>query len=474
MQGKQKRVAMGIVIAAIVLIVGGSLLGDSERRSRLNKRGDKSKYGAEFRLVGTETANIGYIAERLYKIYENEMAEYGKIDSIEYTQAFENTANNDEINALANADILSSFGIIESYDADTVITKYSLSEAIYKIVKLVDKDSVQLSSNYSDIVDRKYIESVGLADRAEAFSIEDNNMFIGSRVLTEYEADTALDKFEKYIKVLKRRTPDEKGETDTAVSYTNTEAFKIEITEEERREAEQILWDKTFFEDNLNGRSVAIHTKPKSIEELKINIERLVEIDPYNVGKYNPNFINIDEGLYDYEAVHIGTDYEEEFGYREIKMEQIGEYDNQNNDTAVINKSIGKPDIIARSKALNGMAIQFGRTQMIKLSHPMLKTISLQKTEGEGSQFRQDCYLIRNGKVIGKGYIMMAVSMYSKESEMSLNFKWRELKDAEYIGIITQKRKIDNGSSMISTLLLMDIPDEVKASIINKEKGGGE
>lgn len=471
MQGKQKRVAIGIVIAAIVLIVGGSLLGDSERRSRLNKRGDKSKYGAEFRLVGTETANIGYIAERLYKIYENEMAEYGKIDSIEYTQAFENTANNDEINALANAGILSSFGVIGSYDTDTVVTKYSLSEAIYKIVKLVNKDSVQLSSNYSDIVDRKYIESVGLADRAEAFSIEDNNMFIGSRVLTEYEADTALDKFESYIKKLKRK----EASIENSKVSEESRNFKVEITEEERDTAKQVLWNKELFEDNLNGRSVAIHTKPKSIEELKINISQLVEIDPYNVGKYNPNFINIDEGLYDYEAVHIGTDYEEEFGYREIKMEPIGDKDgfnNQNNETAVINKSIGKPDIIARSKALNGMTIQFGRTQMIKLSHPMLKTISLQKTEGDGSQFRQDCYLIRNGRVIGKGYIMMALSVYSGENEMSLNFKWRELKDAEYIGIITQKRKIDNGSSMISTLLLMDIPDIVKESISNKEKGG--
>lgn len=464
MQGKQKKIAIGVVITAIIVIVGTRLLGEGDKEDK--KRG-KNKYGAEFELVGTETANIGYIADRLYKIYKSEMGEYNKLDDINYAQAFDNTANNDKINALANADILSSFGIIGTYSPSTVITKYGLSEAIYKIVKLVDKDSIQFSSGYSDIIDEKYIRAVGLADKAKAFTIEDENMFIGSRVLNEYEVDTALDKFEKYIKKLKRKESTTQGkDTD----------FNIEITDEERNRAKQILWNKTF-EDNLNNRSVAIHTKPKSIEELKINISQLVEIDPYNVDKYNPNFINIDEGLYDYEAIHIGTDFEGDFGYKKIEMEPIEGYDNHDSEKAVINKSLGKPDIIARSKALNGMTIQFGRTQMIKLSHPMLKTISLQSSEGDGNQFRQDCYLIRNGQVIGKGYTLMAMSTYNSEYEMSLNYKREELKNAEYIGIITQKRKIDNGSSMISTLLLIDIPDIVKENILEWEierEGGTE
>lgn len=400
-----KKVILGATIAAVS--VGAVAFAAS------NSMESKSDVG---RIEAVFDYDIATVDKAIDNIYAIAVQEFGA----------EETDNKDtKIRNLKNLGLLDDVGLFGGYDGDVKITREMMVQLISSMVDMSNKNNVpseyvmtlQDGGRYSG--NMEYVTYNKLIDSGTEY-------FVGETTMTNDEANYAL---EELMKVMDKTEPVEFKVQESNVSEVYGQLEDIDAkTQNSKIEAANTLEYKQFIDD-LFGESVAIYKEPKTIEQLDANIRALSIGDPYS-SKNVYDFINVDQGLYDYSMVKANIDTEAP-NYEEIVEE-----------TRVKGLAICKlPTGI--SKTVQGSDIV--------LYHARLGDMGTSEAGNYTLAYRNDIYLIADNKVISKG------SLYfdGTDGNIKIRFDSGDFEKADYIGAVTTKEMLTGNEDVNKTRVMV-------------------
>lgn len=368
-----------------------------------------------------DIANMDKVFDNVYQIAVDELG-------IEKKESKE-----ERIKQLKDTGILNSFGLFGEYNGDIEVTKETLAQFMSDIVEKTRKNNVPATfvSTVKDAL--SYDVNMEYIDYNSLIPIFDN-YFIGETALTNNDANDCLVLFSE---VLSKTSPNEEQITEPAVIsevYTS-EVVQDNTTQESQQEAISALSGRTFVDD-LYGKSVAVYKEPQNIKELNANLRALNVGDPYN-NSNNYDFINVDQGLYDYSMIKV--DYVPELA--KISEEEFNE--------------LYRVKGIAMCRLAHGMTVSEDNNY-VRLWHKNISDMGTSKTGEHAMVYRPSAYLISNNKVISEGSIYLD----GKDKEVKMKFDKNDFEKSDYIGLITQKSVLTgkeyNSSDFILVLFKID------------------
>lgn len=370
------------IISSIIGIslIGGTIYGAVKI---IDSKNVVVRYG----VIEHNGVKSGDIIDSLYEIIQQETGGSGE----------------DKIQALENSGILPTLGIYGEFDQDVYITREMLSNCIVYLANLYNKNNTpdNFINNKLDAIkyeNTNYVIYNSLMDNGTDY-------FDGDTVPTVDETISILDNFKNLL----ANTPViENQNTDDTVSVLNLAETNLEIPDDIVNEANKTLENKSYVQVY---NSVAIHSTPRNIYELRENIERLNIGDPYSSNN-NYNFIGIDEGLWDYSLIDIDL------------------IDGLENPDVI--KQALMPKYITLCNLPNGIGINYEDSK-VTLYHSNFNNMGIINADNKMVYYTKDAYLISNNSVIERGEYYL-----SSEGKLEMVFNTNNISKADYIGLITE------------------------------------
>lgn len=427
-----------IALTVVALLLGTSAYAASSNTDTTSySEKDVIEDNLEQVPIDIDAVNISKVLDNVYEIC---IQEFG---------CNAEATTDEKIRELKKLGLLDDLGIFGSYDGDVQITRTMFLQFMTTVLKETGK------TNVPDSYVCTYKDGNLYEDLAIEF-VQYNNLmsngtdwFDGYSVMNRTEAVELLTRFQEILKgAAVKDTTERTIEIDQAHEnnilkeiYSDPTLGRDSKTQASINAAAKVLKNKTPV-DNLYGHSKAAYKEPKTIQELDKNLEQLVVGNPYRSNN-NYNFINIDEGLYNYsliapyELIDVSSDEQQQF------MEE------------------SKVTAIAACEMPKGVAV-IKEGNKVSLYHGRFGDMGTNLIGYDMMMFRSDIYLISDNMVTERG-MLYETSVYT-DNDVILEFTADKLKTADYLGVVVSREYLDDtyeGTEQY-VLMLLKIDDYIK------------